>query len=202
MTEENEIWKQSVIPGTSHISVSNLGFVKGVRGERTPGYLSVSFYYCFDVRVGGKRVQFRVNRLVAFAFHGHAHRPWLNSVDHKDGNTENNCASNLRFYTTQLNNYNTDTSLGYYTSKYKNCKNPYVAKVIFNLKPHTESFSTAVAARQWYLDTRAGFVQQAEDVLAVKEIWWQTIISLDTRELSQDDQLCLWFVHKQLLSSV
>ena len=173
------IWKQSVVPGTEHLFVSNLGRVRFPNGQIKLGtrYYSKntkSYYQRVCQTIDGTQAQFPVHRLVCFAFHGDSHRIWLDSVDHINQKSSDNRASNLRFTTNQLNQYNTSKSLGY-TSRGKKFR----AQIRYNGKLTTKTFKTAPEARAWYLMKRAECVQKALDELAELEKLYESYCSMD-----------------------
>ena len=174
-----EIWKQSVVPGTERLFVSNLGRVRFPNGQIKLGtrYYSKntkSYYRRVCQNINGTQAQFPVHRLVCFAFHGDSHRIWLDSVDHINQKTEDNRASNLRFTTTQLNNYNTSKSVGY-TPRGKK----FQAQIRYLGKYSSKTFKTAPEARAWYLMKRAEFVQKCLDELAELEMWRDKMYQMD-----------------------
>lgn len=96
----NEEWKPC---GVSSYQASNFGRIRNSDGKlialrpNHDGYLRAELYYA-----PGKKKWFRVNRLVAVAFHS-CENPELQTVDHKDANRDNNYAYNLQWTTHREN---------------------------------------------------------------------------------------------------
>lgn len=98
MTEDlNEVWLP--IPGHGAYLVSSAGRIKSVRTGRVlkPGRGRRCPYRSFRPSVNGAATTLYVHVAVLLAFHGE--RPAGHEALHKDGNTENNRASNLRWGT-------------------------------------------------------------------------------------------------------
>ncbi len=135
-----EVWKESILPGTEGLIVSNHGRVGYPNGRLTLGSLTRHGYR----RIGYKNKHYQVHRIVCYAFH-YKFEIDKRLVDHIDRNKQNNHASNLRFYTHQLNGYNSDKPKGYYKRK------PWQAQIRVKDKKRTKSFDTEKEARLWYL---------------------------------------------------
>ena len=60
-------------------------------------------YYNVGVSILGRKVTLRINRLVACTFLDNFNKTIYTDVDHKDNNSFNNCASNLRWVTRKEN---------------------------------------------------------------------------------------------------
>ena len=172
-SQENEIWRRSVVPNSGRLFVSNLGRVRFPSGRITMGTQggnSKNIYYFVHSVVSGKNHRFSVHKLVCFTFNGESYRPWFDHIDHRNQKTVDNRASNLRFTTNQLNQYNSDKHKGYRTRW-----NRFEAFIRYNGKNTYESFDTAAEARAYYLMKRAECVNLAEIELAYKEAWWQKL---------------------------
>ena len=174
-----EIWKRSVVRFSEKLHVSDLGRVRFADeritlGSRHYNPHTNSYYRVVSLTIDGTKRQFKVHRLACFAFHGDTHRIWLDSCDHINQKTEDNRASNLRFTTTQLNNYNTSKSVGY-TPRGKK----FQAQISYNGKYSGKTFKTAPEAREWYLMMRAECVQKALDELAELEMWRDKMYQMD-----------------------
>lgn len=94
----NEIWKP--IEFAEGYFVSDLGRIKSIKKNREL-ILKLSHtkdgYVKCGITIQGSSCRFRVNRLVANAFIPNPeNKP---TVNHKDGNKDNNCASNLEWMT-------------------------------------------------------------------------------------------------------
>ena len=175
-SEENEIWRKSVVRGSERVDVSNFGNVRFPSGRITRGCRQEKKvdYFVRVVSIGPRDNQknFKVHRLVCFAFHGETHREWLPCVDHKNQDSEDNHASNLKFTTNQLNQYNSSKHKGY-----RKRGNKFRTHIVYNKKHYSKSFDTEKEARDWYLAEREKFVKKAEAEL-------QEIEELRTRLLS------------------
>ena len=173
-SQENEIWRRSVVPRSEKLFVSNLGRVRFPNGRITVGTRGLATNNKYYLRVGlrfeGKYMKFAVHRLVCFTFNGETYRPWFYDIDHRNQDSEDNRASNLRFTTKQLNAYNSDKRTGYYPEG-----NHFRARIRYNGKNTYESFDTAAEARAYYLMKRAECVNLAQQELAYKEAWWQKL---------------------------
>ena len=173
----DEIWRKSVVPGSEKLYVSNRGEIRYPSGRITKGtrkYQEARDVYIRVVCIGPRDIQkqFKVHRLVCFAFHGDTHREWLDSVDHINQDPEDNRASNLRFTTSQLNAYNTRKSKGFTKRGEK-----FEAQIMYNGQNHTKTFDTERAARDWYLMKRAEFVKMAEAELEEIEVLRSRLLS-------------------------
>jgi len=103
---------------------------------------------------------YRVHRLIAEAFVWNPSAGIFNLVDHIDGNTENNAASNLRYLSCPLNGLNqkrarnTCYSKGYFCKKYLKWRpiESYVAKVskisLGSCKKEEDAFELAQAFKE------------------------------------------------------
>lgn len=101
-----EIWKP--IPGYDGYEASSLGRVRSVdrydkRGVLLKGRVLKPTrdrgYSRVNLSVKGKRFEKKVHRLVMLTFRGESLLP----VDHRDGNKDNNCLSNLEYVTAREN---------------------------------------------------------------------------------------------------
>ena len=179
-----EVWKRSIVPGTEHLFVSDLGRVKFpaftdtlgriykeriTRGCRWYDKSKDSYYRRIYIHT-----TITVHRLVCFAFHEDSYRFWLDCVDHIDQDSENNNSSNLRFTTNQLNAYNSDKYLGY-TKR----GNKFQAYVTYNSQQYYKTFKTTYEARTWYLAEKAKYIQLAEQELVEIEASWQWYHEVD-----------------------
>lgn len=99
-------WKP--VNGYPSYEVSNTG---KVRNKATKKLLTPEVHYGKDknepyiryqLKDNGKTKHIRVNRAVAFAFHGQPSQPGM-EVDHKDGNRKNNKETNLEWVTPEEN---------------------------------------------------------------------------------------------------
>ena len=105
---EGEIWKE--ILGFPNYFVSNMGRVKKLSKRYKSFYLinitynKISGYgYVSITNVSGKKKNISLARLVAHNFvDGYSEKN--NTIDHKDGNKTNNCASNLEWVSQSENN--------------------------------------------------------------------------------------------------
>lgn len=89
-----EVWKN--IDGFGgYYQISNLGRVKTSKGNLRALSLTHDGYVKVRLLSGGKDVTARVHRLVAAAFVPNENN--LETVNHKDGNKQNNSASNLEW---------------------------------------------------------------------------------------------------------
>lgn len=98
-----EVWK-SIIGYEDLYFVSNKGFIKNAKNVLT-NYRSVERnYYIRDLSKNGKVKRFFVHRLVLETFYPRDgyNRKFLD-VNHKDGNTINNCLENLEWVTRSEN---------------------------------------------------------------------------------------------------
>ena len=141
-----EVWKESILPGTIGLYVSSHGRVCFPNGRTTVGSRSKGYR-----AIGYKKKTYLVHRMVCYAFH-YRFEVDKRLVDHIDQNRQNNHASNLRFYTAQLNNYNSDKPKGYYSRK------PWEAQIRVRGKKYTKAFHTEEEARDWYLLSKANVV--------------------------------------------
>lgn len=114
-TATAEIWK--TIDEFPKYEVSNTGYVRNIKNKKVAfmeltkkGYLKVRF------EKNGKRKMFRISRLVATAFLPNPNN--ILSVDHIDGNRQNNRLENLRWASHAENGRNRK-KLDNCTSKYK-----------------------------------------------------------------------------------
>ncbi|GIN67115.1 MULTISPECIES: NUMOD4 domain-containing protein [Bacillus] len=98
------IWK--VIKGFEDYQISNAGevlsFKRNKNGIKMKPKIDKDGYFEIGIRdTNGKRVYFRIHRLVAKAFIDNPNN--LPVVNHKDGNKQNNHASNLEWVTVAEN---------------------------------------------------------------------------------------------------
>ena len=150
------------MPKSERVEVSNMGRVRFPSGRITQGsrhYRENSKSYQRVVMIGprGDSKQFKVHRLVCFAFHGETYRCWLPSVDHINQDSEDNRASNLRFTTNQINKYNTSKSKGY-----RQVGKKFRAQITYNEERMSKTFDTEKEAHDWYLAQRKECVKKAE----------------------------------------
>jgi predicted XRE-type DNA-binding protein len=106
LPEESEMWKP-VVGYEGFYEVSNRGRVRSARETRATKIGRIlkpspifGYLYVVLARHGTARST-RVHRLVAHAFIGA--KPDGLQINHKDGNKQNNCASNLEYVTAQRN---------------------------------------------------------------------------------------------------
>ena len=98
-----EIWKD-VVSYEGFYEVSNLGRIRNKRTKNLltsyineHGYCVIGLYN----RKSSKTVHYRVHRLVAYAFIGNPDKK--RTVNHADGNKQNNCVENLEWATHKEN---------------------------------------------------------------------------------------------------
>lgn len=89
-----EIWKD--VEGFPGYTVSDLGRARGLRGGILKPLL-LNDYHHYSLYVDKKKIDIRVNRLVAFAFIGPC--PVGKEVDHKNNNPLDNRLVNLQYMT-------------------------------------------------------------------------------------------------------
>ena len=100
-----EIWK-SIVDAPNY-EVSNLGQIRNIKtkevliGSLTGKRNGVYRYKVHGLQVNGKRVFNLTHRIVAKAFIPNPNN--LSQVNHKDENTNNNCASNLEWISNKEN---------------------------------------------------------------------------------------------------
>ena len=145
-----EVWKESILSGTEGLIVSSHGRVGYPSGRITLGSLS---HYGYR-RIGYKNKIYRVHRIVCYAFN-YRFEVDKRIVDHIDQNRQNNHASNLRFYTNQMNTYNTNKPQGY---RHRNRRKPWQGQIRVKGKRHSKAFDTEEEARTWYLRMKAAVV--------------------------------------------
>lgn len=101
MNTDTEEWRQ--IADFPNYSVSNLGRIRHIKRGVLAGHCNRTGYLYFNANVGfKKRKTVKFHRLACETFHGPPPSP-KHVVAHKDGNRQNNAASNLRWATTKEN---------------------------------------------------------------------------------------------------
>lgn len=88
-------WKK--VKGFERYSVSNEGEVMNPKGSIMKAFFAGSGYLQVALWRDGEKKKFYVHRLVAEAFVENSHG--CKEINHKDGNKENNAASNLEWCT-------------------------------------------------------------------------------------------------------
>lgn len=79
----------------------------------------VGGYKCISLRnLNGKRGQYKIHRLLALHFIANPNN--YSTVDHIDGNPQNNNLQNLRWVTSQQNQHNQQKAKGYFFHKRDN----------------------------------------------------------------------------------
>ena len=114
------------VADTNRFNTSNSGNRVGYFNKRTDSKKVGFGYWKAVISLNGKGLSkgyFKVHRLI-YAIH-HGYFPPI--VDHKDGDTNNNCISNLREVTSQQNGWNSEKPVsnvtGYKGVSYSNAKN-------------------------------------------------------------------------------
>jgi hypothetical protein len=123
------------------------GELKGVYGKvittKTAGYATVQLI------IESKKYRIRGHRLAWYLHYGHLPN---NSIDHIDGNRNNNKIQNLRDVTAQQNQWNHTKAKGYYWHK---SSNKFCAYIKINGKmKHLGLFQTKQEARNAYLKAK------------------------------------------------
>lgn len=100
MNDPNEKWLPLPMSPENY-QISDKGRVWGNKRQHIlqnqvnrDGYEQITTYS------NGERIYFQVHRQVALAFYGNSNL----TVNHKDGNTRNNCLTNLEFCSQKINN--------------------------------------------------------------------------------------------------
>lgn len=103
-----EVWRPIPVTDIAHLyEVSSLGDVRNMRTRRImKGSINMDGYrqLCIQVRGMNYKKYFLIHRLVAGAFITLVEH--MDQVDHKDQDRTNNCAENLRWCDSQINNCN------------------------------------------------------------------------------------------------
>lgn len=165
-----EIWKD-VAGYEGDYQVSNLGRVKSLKASDElimSQTLNTSGYYKINLFKNGKRINSRVHRLVAEAFHPNPENKY--SIDHIDGDRLNNNVSNLRWATTQENQWNRKANKSsrygarrnkykgvYYSPTYKSSPNldkPSGRKAAEDLKKGIDNRYTVKREKPWQAQIR------------------------------------------------
>ena len=146
VTNHGRSLERKYLPGTEDLIVSSHGRV----GYPKLGCLSSDGYR----RIQYKRKRHYVHRLICYAFH-YRFEVDKRIVDHIDQNKQNNHASNLRFYTHQMNGYNSNKSKGYH---HINETKPWQGQICVKGKRHSKAFDTEEEAQTWYLRMKASVV--------------------------------------------
>lgn len=92
----SEEWRP--IPG-SKCAASNLGRIRGLKGQATFGGRDGNGYKTFWLNIDGKNRYYKVHRLVMLAFYG----PSTLEVNHKNGVKDDNRLENLEYCTRREN---------------------------------------------------------------------------------------------------
>lgn len=104
----SEVWRPIPIPEVTHLyEVSDLGKVRNIKTQRImKGKIDKDGYWqvCMHARGMKYKKSLSVHRLVALAFIPQV--KYMNQVDHIDQDRTNNCAYNLRWCDSQINNCN------------------------------------------------------------------------------------------------
>lgn len=104
----SEVWRSIHVPDISHLyEVSDLGKVRNIKTRRImKGKIDKYGYWhvCVHVRGINYKKSLSVHRLVTEAFIPKVEH--MNQVDHIDQDRTNNCAYNLRWCDSQINNCN------------------------------------------------------------------------------------------------
>lgn len=139
---QNEVWKP--VLGYSRYQVSNMGRVKAYSAAYKAYYLLKAYrnsllnrWYISMVRDDGKTQNLILARVVAHAFCD-GFSATANTVNHKDGNTDNNCADNLEWVSQSQNLKHSYDTL----NRPHNIAHPLRYKILYR---NTYSFKTVAA---------------------------------------------------------
>lgn len=116
-----EIWKD-IDNYEGLYKVSNLGNIQDYKRNLKEGYINNKGYCCISLRKNKCTKHFLIHRLVAKAFIENPYR--YSQVNHKDGNKQNNCVTNLE-WCNQRQNY--DHGMKHFL--YSKNENHYFAKL-------------------------------------------------------------------------
>lgn len=104
MIKEKEVWRRLDFMGYPNYEVSNMGDVWSLNyGTMSENRVNKYGYRRVRLYKDGKRKEFLVHRLVAFAFVDNPNKEEWNIVNHKDENKLNNRADNLEWCDTAYN---------------------------------------------------------------------------------------------------